>query len=327
MTTLVTGGSGWLPSHVVRRLARAGETVVSYDVMEPDVYLRAFLGPDISNVIFESGDVTDRERLREAAARHGVTSIISAAAITPRVDRERREPERILAVNLGGVVNALEVARELPEFRRFVQISSCAVFGDVPGVTELDENSPANSTNLYGITKLAGERVALRYGDLFGMDVMAVRPSNVYGPMERFTPGYAGATELREMLRIHFAGEPIKVTTLDASYRDWTFVEDVAEGIERAWSVAGPLPDRVYIVSSGKHYSIGDVLGAFRANLPGLEYRVVSRDEANYPVDTDGPGPLPLNSRAREHLGWSPRTSFEEGMRRYLAWIAANGPQ
>jgi nucleoside-diphosphate-sugar epimerase len=295
--------------------------------MEPDDYLREFLGPDISNVIFESGDVTDRERLREAAARHGVTSIISAAAITPRVDRERREPERILDVNLGGVVNALEVARELPELRRFVQISSCAVFGNVPGVTELDEDSPANSTNLYGITKLAGERVALRYGDLFGMDVIAVRPSNVYGPMERFTPGYAGATELREMLRIHFAGEPIKVTSLDASYRDWTFVEDVAEGIERAWSVAGPLPDRVYIVSSGEHYSVGDVLGAFRANFPGLEYRLVSGDEANYPVDTDGPGPLPLNSRAREHLGWSPRTSFEEGMRQYLAWIAANGPQ
>ena len=327
MTTLVTGGNGWLPSHVVRRLARAGETVVSYDVMEPDDYLRAFLGAEISNVVFESGDVTDRERLREAAARHGVTSIISAAAITPRVDRERREPEHILAVNLGGVVNALEVARELPEFRRFVQISSCAVFGDVPGVTELDEDSPANSTNLYGITKLAGERVALRYGDLFGMDVIAVRPSNVYGPMERFTPGYAGATELREMLRIHFAGEPIKVTSLDASYRDWTFAEDVAEGIERAWSVAGPLPHRVYIVSSGEHYSIGDVLEAFRVNLPGLEYQVVSRDEANYPVDADGPGPLPLNRRAREHLGWSPRTSFDEGMRQYLAWIAANGPQ
>src|SRR5215218_3346341 len=174
MATLVTGGNGWLPSHVVRRLARAGERVVSYDLMEPDDYLREFLGADVSNVVFEAGDVADRERLRAAAARHGVTSIISAAAITPRVDRERREPERILAVNLGGVVNALEVARELPEFRRFVQISSCAVFGDVPGVAELNEDSPANSTNLYGITKLAGERVALRYGDLFGMDVMAV---------------------------------------------------------------------------------------------------------------------------------------------------------
>ena len=67
MTTLVTGGNGWLPSHVVRRLARAGETVVSYDVMEPDDYLQAFLGDDISNVAFELGDVTNRERLRKAS--------------------------------------------------------------------------------------------------------------------------------------------------------------------------------------------------------------------------------------------------------------------
>jgi nucleoside-diphosphate-sugar epimerase len=327
VTTLVTGGNGWLPSHVVRRLARTGETVVSYDLMEPDDYLRVFLGADTANVVFESGDVTDRERLREAAVRHGVTSIISAAAITPRVDRERREPERILDVNLGGVVNALEVARGLEDFHRFVQISSCAVFGDVPGATELDEDSPANSTNLYGITKLAGERVALRYGDLFGLDVVVVRPSNVYGPMERFTPGYAGATELREMLRIHFNGEPIKVASLDASHRDWTFAEDVAEGIERAWAVGGPLPHRVYIVSSGEQQSVGDVLEAFRQNLSGLEYEVVSPDEANYPVDPGVPGPLPLNRRVHEHLGWSPRTPFADGMREYLAWISANGPQ
>ncbi len=327
MTTLVTGGNGWLPSHVVRRLARAGETVVSYDLMEPDDLLRAFLGADISNVVFAAGDVSDRNRLRETAMEHAVTSIISAAAITPRVDREQREPERIIAVNVGGVVNALEVARELPIFRRFVQISSCAVFGDVPGVTELNEDSPANGTNLYGITKLAGERVALRYGELFGLDVVAVRPSNVYGPMERFTPGYAGATELREMLRIHFEGKPITVASLDASYRDWTYAEDVAEGIERAWAVDGPLPRKVFIVSSGEQYSIGEVLEAFRVNLPGLAYQVVPADEANYPVEADALRPLPFNHRAGEFLGWSPRTSFADGMRQYLSWIADNGPQ
>jgi nucleoside-diphosphate-sugar epimerase len=327
VTTLVTGGNGWLPSHVVRRLARAGETVISYDLMEPDDYLREFLGEDITRIVFEPGDVTDRERLREAATRHGVTSIISAAAITPRVDREQREPERIIDVNLGGVVNALEVARELPAFRRFVQISSVAVFGDIPGATEVDEDSPANATNLYGITKLAGERVALRYGDLFGLDVVAVRPSNVYGPMERFTPGYAGATELREMLRLHFNGQPILVESLDASYRDWTYAEDVAEGIERAWAAPGPLPRRVFILSSGEQRSVGEVLAAFHQNLPGLEYRVVPKGEANYPVDVGAPRPLPSNRHASEDLGWSPRTSFANGMRDYLAWIAANGPQ
>ncbi|MBA2596630.1 MAG: NAD(P)-dependent oxidoreductase [Chloroflexia bacterium] len=327
MATLVTGGNGWLPSHVVRRLVRAGEPVISYDLMEPDDYLRAFLGDEYSRVVFVCGDVTDRERLRNAAIGHGVTAIVSAAAITPRVDREQREPERIISVNLGGVVNALEVARELPGFRRFVQVSSCAVFGSVPNVTELDEDSPANAANLYGITKLAGERVALRYGDLFGLDVVAVRPSNVYGPMERVTPGYAGATELREMLRLHFDGHAIAVASRDASYRDWTYVEDVAEGIERAWSVPGPLAQRVFILASGEQQPVGDVLEAFRQHLPGLNYRVVAEGDANYRVDRGGPGPLPRNDHARDVLGWSPRTSFGDGMREYLGWIAANGPQ
>lgn len=327
MATLVTGGNGWLPSHVVRRLARAGETVVSYDLMEPDGFLREFLGDAADRVIFEAGDVTDRERLRDAARRHGVDAIVSTAAITPRVDRERSEPERIIAVNLGGVVNALEVARELSGFRRFVQISSCAVFGDTSDLAQVDEDAPARSTNLYGITKLAGERVALRYGDLFGLDVVAVRPSNVYGPMERVTPGYAGATELREMLRLHFGGEPIKVTSLEGPYRDWTYAEDVAEGIERAWSVPGPLDRRVFILAGGEQYSVGDVLAAFRRHLPELTYQVVPRDEANYPVSGEPPGPVPSNQRAREDLGWEPRTPFADGMREYLAWIAANGPQ
>ncbi len=326
MVTLVTGGNGWVPSHVIRRLARAGETVVSYDVMEPDAYLREFLGEDAARIIFETGDVTDRERMQEVAHRHGVASIVSAAAITPRVDREQREPTRIIDVNLGGVINALEVARSLPNFRRFVQISSVAVFGDEAGAATRDEDSPANSTNLYGITKLAGERVALRYGDLFGLDVIAVRPSNVYGPMERVTPGYAGATELREMLRIHFEGQSIKVTTLDGNYRDWTHVEDIAEGVEAAWAIAKAPAQRVFILAAGQHYSLGEVLGLFQKYLPGLRYEVAPAGEANVVVEPL-PGPLTLNDRAREGLGWTPRTSLEEGMRQYLSWIAANGPQ
>lgn len=326
MVTLVTGGNGWVPSHVIRRLARAGEQVVSYDVMEPDAYLTEFLGNDADNIVFETGDVTDRARLQEAAQRHSVTSIISAAAITPRVDRERREPNLIIDVNLGGVVNALEVARTLPNFRRFVQISSVAVFGDEPGASTRDEDSPANSTNLYGITKLAGERVALRYGDLFDMDVIAVRPSNVYGPMERITPGYAGATELREMLRIHFEGQPIKVTTLDGNHRDWTYVEDIAEGVEAAWAIEDAPIKRVFILAAGHQYPLGEVLALFQKYLPDLRYEVAPAGEANVVVEPQ-PGPLTLNDRAQEGLGWTPRTSLDDGMREYLGWIAANGPQ
>ena len=327
MVTLVTGGNGWVPCHVVRRIARRGETVVSYDLMAPDDGLRDFLGAAAANVVYEPGDVTDAARLREAAARHRATSIVHAAAITPRIDRERREPDRIVAVNVGGTVNALEAARALPGFRRFVHVSSCAVWGDVPGATVLDEETPSYATSLYGVTKHTSERVCRRYAELFGLDVVILRPANVYGPMERPTPGYAGATELREMLRLHVAGQPVLVNSLAGPYLDWTYVEDIAEGIERAWAWDGPLPHNLYSLTCGRLFSIGDVLAAFARYLPGFEYRQVPAAEANYLVSGDPPGPAPSNARLRRDFGWVPATPFDEGMRQYLAWIREHGPQ
>ena len=327
MTTLVTGGNGWMPSHVVRRLARRGECVVSYDLMAPDDLLRDFLGPAVDNVIFESGDVADLEGLRAVATAHSISSLIHAAVITPRIDRERREPVRIVEVNLVGTVNALEVARGLPDLRRFVYVSSCAVWGDVPGATVLDEETPTNATSLYGVTKLASERIALRYTDLFGMDVVALQPGNVYGPMERVTPGYVGATQLREMLRIHFTGQPVLVNSLEGPYLDWTYVDDIAEGIERAWAAPEPLPHRVYSLTSGRLFSIGDLLAAFARHLPGFAYQQVPPEEANYLVSGEPAGLVPSNARMQADFGWAPPTPFDEGMHKYLTWISEHGPQ
>ncbi len=326
MTTLVTGGNGWVPCHVVRRLARRGETVVSYDLMPPDDLLRDFLGETIECVVFEPGDVADVARLREVATQHGVTALVHAAVITPRVDRERREPARIVEVNVTGTVNALDAARSLPGFRRFVYVSSGAVWGDVPGVATLTEETPSHATSLYGVTKHTSERVCRRYAELFGLDAVSLRPGNVYGPMERTTPGYAGATELREMLRLHAAGQPILVNSLAGPYLDWTYVEDVAEGIERAWA-APRLPHAVYNLTAGRLYSIGDVLAAFARHLPGLAYRQVPSGEANYHVSGGPPGPVPSNARLAADFAWAPATPFDDGMRAYLAWIAAHGPQ
>jgi len=300
--------------------------VVCYDLMAPDDLFNELLGASIERVAWEPGDITDRSRLAEAAARHGMDAVVHMAAITPRRERERREPDRIVAVNLGGTVNALEVARGLPVCRRFVHVSSGAVWGEVPGATTLDEESPANATSLYGVTKLAGERVALRYAELFGLDVVAVRPANVYGPMERDTPGYVGATQLREMLRVWAAGETIKVNSLDGPYLDWTWVGDIAEGIERVWAAAA-LRHRLYVLSCGETAGIGDVLRLWAELLPGLRYELVAEADANVVVAGGPPGPVPSNTRLRTDLGWAPATPLRDGMRRYLDWIVAHGPQ
>ncbi|HET9662432.1 MAG TPA: NAD(P)-dependent oxidoreductase [Thermomicrobiales bacterium] len=326
MATLITGGNGWVPSHIVRRLAQRDETVVSYDLMPVDDLLRDLLGDSIENVVFAFGDVTDAEGMLAIAREYGVTRIIHAAAITPRRHRELAEPKRIVEVNLIGTINALDAARQLDGFERFVYVSSCAATGDHPELTETDEDTVSTATGLYGITKHTSERICQRYAELYGLDIVAMRPANVYGPMERDTPGYQGGTEPREMLRIYFQGNPVLIDSLEGPYLDWTYVEDIAEGIERAWSTPN-LPEPVYSVTCGKLYSIGDVLEQFQTHMPSFEYRVVPEDEANYHVSGEPPGPVPSNARMRRDLSWVPSTPFEDGMQQYLSWIQENGPQ
>ena len=201
MTTLLTGGNGWVPSFVLRQLAQRGERVISYDLMPVDDVLREHLDDAVANVTFVHGDVTDGEHLLDIAQEAGVTRIIHTAAITPRLWREQKEPRRVIDVNLGGTINALEAARALPGFERFVYVGSGAVWGSGHTGETIDEDAPSRTTNLYGITKYASERIAMRYKELFGLDIVSMRPANVYGPMERDTPGYVGATELREIGR------------------------------------------------------------------------------------------------------------------------------
>ncbi|MCO5220477.1 MAG: NAD(P)-dependent oxidoreductase [Thermomicrobiales bacterium] len=326
MATLVTGGNGWVPSHIVRRLARRGERVVSYDLMEVDDLLRDMLGPAIGNVIFVHGDVTDADALLATAREHDVTRIVHTAAITPRRHREMAEPKRIVEVNLLGTMNALDVARQLDGFERFVYVSSCATTGDHPELTETDEDTPSTAHGLYGITKHTSERICQRYAELYGLDIVSMRPANVYGPMERDTPGYKGGTEPREMLRLSFEGKPVLVNSLEGPYLDWTWVEDIAEAMERAWATPN-LPEDVYSVTCGRLYSIGDLLEQFQKHLPNFEYRVVPEDEANYLVSGDAPGPVPSNARMHRDFGWAPSTPFDQGMKQYLTWIQENGPQ
>lgn len=326
MATLLTGANGWVPSYIMRRLVQRGERVISFDLMPPDEMLRDFLGDCYSGVAFIQGDVTNQQQMLDMARRADVTRIIHAAAITPRIDREKEEPHRIIDVNLGGTVNVLEVARQLDGFERFVYICSIAAVGGGHDTDVVDEDTPSRATNLYGITKHTSERIALRYKQLFGLDIVSMRPASVYGPMERVTPGYRGATELREMLRILHAGEELRINSLEGPYHAWTFVEDVAEAVERAWATPN-LPHDIYTITCGQQYSIGDMLAAFKRAWPEIEYRVVPASEANYHVSGDPPGPLPSNARMRQDFGWVPSTPLDEGVRQYIDWIRANGPQ
>lgn len=128
------------------------------------------------------------------------------------------------------------------------------------------------------------------------------------------------------MLRILHAGDELRVNSLEGPYHAWTFVEDVAEAIERAWATRN-LPNDIYTITCGQLYSIGDMLAAFQRAWPDIHYRVVPDSEANYHVTGDPPGPRPSNARMQQDFGWVPSTPLDEGVRQYLDWIRTNGPQ
>ena len=324
MTTLVTGGLGWVPSHIVKAIAETGEPVVVVDLMDPDGVFANLMGDLGTQVTVISGDTSAEGVIADVVREHSVTAIIHAAAITPRRERELAEPERIIAVNLGALVHVLQVARTTPAIRRTVFISSGSALGTVTDGDHVDEATPSAAGGLYDVLKHTGERLVHRYRNLFGIDAVSVRLANVYGPMERFTPGYSGATELREILRIYAAGETVRINSLAGPWLDWTYVSDIADGVRTIWQ-APHLAHDLYTLTCGELFSMGDVLAAFARNLPGFRYEVVPASEANYIVSGDPPGPVTSPGRIREELGWTTTTSFADGMATYLQWIQTYG--
>ena len=163
MVTLVTGGTGFVGANIVKDLVQNGHQVVSFDINGPDQLLQDFLGESSSSVIFVQGDIVDPASVERLGQDHQIDKIVHAAVYT--VNREALEIERsrdVIAINLEGTANLLELART-EKVSRFIYVSSGAVYGSaLPGDQTLNEETPAVPGNLYGITKFASEMITRR---------------------------------------------------------------------------------------------------------------------------------------------------------------------
>ena len=250
MVTLVTGGTGFVGANIVRDLARNGHQVVSFDINGPDHLLQDFLGGDASTVTFVQGDIVDRKSVETLGQNHRLEKIVHAAVYT--VNREALEIERsrdVVAINLEGTANLLELART-QRVSRFVYVSSGAAYGAaLPGDQTLNEETPPAPENLYGITKFASEMITRRYGELHGISTASVRLSTPYGPMERVTGHRAVMSVFYDWTGRAVRGEPITAEDMDQG-RDYIYVADIADGI-RAVLDAQALPHGLYNLTTG----------------------------------------------------------------------------
>ena len=338
MTLLVTGATGFVMSVLGRRWLSSDPAarLVVLDAAALDAAAQRYFAPFRERLSVVVADVTQPESWRAALAPHTITHIVHGATITPisrgTASEAKREPEaenpgRIIDVNVMGTVAVLEWARTLPGLERFVYVSSGAVYKhhgpDRPG-EPLPEDGYVMPRRLYGISKLTSELITERYGDLFGLSTASVRPSSVYGPMDRVTPSRNMHHVPHRIARMALDGvKRVRVNTLDA-VGDYIHAQDVADAIISLLR-APRLRYSAYNVACGRTASIREMVGWVAEKVPGFCAEIVPPEQADIlqdPTLREGMWGAYDVSRISGETGWKPRP-MREALHAYMDWMAA----
>ena len=317
MTTLVTGGTGFVASNIVRALAEHGHEVVVYDVAPPNDLFQRYIEPWKDRITFVKGSVLDVEAIERMAGSFTIDKVIHAAAYTPgsRGPVEQSDSRRIIETNIMGTVNILDMARTIG-VRRFLFVSSGAVYEGIQSETPLDEETMVRPTALYRISKFACERIAERYHQLHGMDTVSVRLGGPYGPLERVTDYRANMSLLFDWTGKAVRGEPIEVQAMPPG--DYTYVMDIAHGLRTVLDAAS-LPHSLYNLSRPTGTSANRLVAAFREAYPDAKF-VGAIPEDHQPIAS---GHMDV-SRIKEDLGVEATTEPQSGLRAYFQWRLEN---
>ena len=317
MVTLVTGGTGFVGANIVKDLVQNGHKVVSFDINGPDQLLQDFLGEYSSSVTFVQGDIVDPTSVKLLGQDHQIDKIVHAAVYT--VNREVLEIERsrdVIAINLEGTANLLELART-QKVSRFIYVSSGAAYGSaLPGDQTLNEETPAVPGNLYGITKFASEMITRRYGELHGLSTASVRLSTPYGPMERVTGHRAVMSVFYDWTGRAVRGETIIAEDMDQG-RDYIYIADIADGI-RAVLDAPALPHGLFNLTTGIWVTFHQILDAVVELSPGISVETPA-PKTDAGADSYSRGPL-SGHRLFDDLGWAPKYDLKTGVANYIQW-------
>jgi UDP-glucuronate 4-epimerase len=308
---LITGGAGFIGSHVSQRLLREGKRVAIVDNLDgfyPAEFKHANLEEVRASGEFQYFpiDIRDREKLLEVFSAFRPDAVIHLAA-RPGVRPSFAQPDEYASVNVLGTTQVLEVARQCG-VRRFLLASSSSVYGDLSDPPFREDAIISHPLSVYAATKVAGEAMAFTFSHAYGLSVACLRLFTAYGPRQR--PDLA----IRKFAKMILAGEEVPIFGDGSLQRDYTYVDDIVDGICLALDASGRFD--VYNLGNSQPISInamvtalGDALGmpARRKFLPtpAGEMRVTHADL----------------TKARQVLGYSPKISFAEGIQRFAAWL------
>jgi UDP-glucuronate 4-epimerase len=307
---LVTGGAGFIGSHVVEQLVAEGHDVTVLDCFskfyDPEIKRANISGVrDAINLV--EGDVADRQlvdRVFEDGKFDTVIHLAARAGVRPSIEM----PELYLETNINGTFHLLEASRR-HGVRKFIFASSSSVYG-------LNRKMPFSETDRidqtispYAATKLAGEQLCSNYAHLYGLQTVCLRFFTVYGPRQR--PDLA----ISKFTRLISEGQPIQRYGDGSTARDYTYVLDILQGIMGALHYDGPIFD-IFNLGGSQTVTLNELIET-------IEGAVGKR--AIVKQIPDQPGDVPKTSadisKARRLLGYDPETPIRDGVPKYVEWF------
>ena len=330
MKVLVTGAAGFIGFHVTAALLARGDSVVGVDNMN-DYYdtglkrarLNALVPPDASGFEFVECDITDASRLHELFTRHRFDAAINLAA-QAGVRYSIDNPQAYIDSNINGFMTILECCRHSP-VRHLVYASSSSVYGANRKMPFAVSDNVDHPVSLYAATKKANELMAHTYSHLYGIPTTGLRFFTVYGPWGR--PDMAYFLFTRAILE----GRPIKVFNEGRMQRDFTYIDDIVDGVlgaldrppaESPQTPAGNegagsshAPYHVFNIGNNQPVPLMDFIGAIETALG------VKATKEYHPMQ---PGDVPATYADIDALqawtGYTPATPLQEGINHFVAW-------
>ena len=308
-TVLVTGAAGFIGSHLVDALIARGDQVRGLDDLSTGSK------PNLSHLdrrfVFHAASLLDRDALARACA--GVDVIFHEAAL-PSVPRSVQDPRTSHVINTDGTFELLEAARAAG-VRRVVYAASSSAYGNQPGFPRVETMRP-EPLSPYAVQKLTGELYLRSYTEVFGMETVALRYFNIFGPRQAANSPYSGV--MAKWILTLLRGEQPMIFGDGEQGRDFTYVANVVHAnLLASDAPAHRVSGHVFNVACGERHTLNET---YRAIARLMNSRVAARYAPVRSGDVrDSHGSI---DAAREAFGYEPLVGFEEGLRRTAEWYA-----
>ncbi len=313
MRILITGGAGFIGSHLCEKYTYEGHTVLCLDNFMSGNLMNVRHLLDYRNFKLVKGDIRDFDLL-ERITRD--VEVIFHLAAQVHVDRSYIEPKLTYEVNVMGTQNILEAAK-LHDTKKVIHASSSEVYGSALHVP-INEEHPLNAPHPYGASKIAADRMCYAYIQTYGMDISIMRPFNVFGPRQRDL-GYGGVISI--FTRRVLSDMPPIIYGDGLQTRDYTYVEDTVRAYDLVLDYNDPITEPLNF-GSGSEISIVELANMI-IDLCGKKGKIE-------PVHV---GPrigevkrlIADAGRAKKLLGWEPKCNFKDGLQAFIEWYKKYG--